>query len=72
MRNQLSLQILQYLFDRAGKRIPITELEIQLGKDVHALRPAIEDLKTEGFVNEEEYRVEILPSGRHFAQSRWV
>lgn len=72
MRNELSLQILQYLFDRAGRQIPITDLEVQLGKDMHALRPAIEDLKAGGFINEEEYRVEILPPGHHFARSRWV
>jgi DNA-binding IclR family transcriptional regulator len=72
MRNELSLQILQYLFDRADRRIPISELEVQLGKDLHTLRPALEDLKTQGFITEEEYRVEILPSGYHFAQSRWV
>ncbi len=72
MRSELSLQILQYLFDRQDKRIPVTELELQLGIEIHKLRPAIEDLKSEGFVNEEEYRVEILPSGRNFAQSRWV
>lgn len=72
MRDELSLQILQYLFDRAGRQIPIRELEVKLGKDVYTLRPAIEDLKAEGFINEENYRVEILPAGRHFAQSRWV
>jgi DNA-binding MarR family transcriptional regulator len=72
VRNELSLQILQYLFDRAGRQIQISDLAVQLGKDIHSLRPAIEDLKAEGFINEEEYRVEILPSGRHFAQSRWV
>lgn len=72
MRNELSLQILQYLFDRRGRQVAITEIEVQLGQDIHALRPAIEDLKTAGFLNEEEYRLEILPAGRHFAQSRWV
>lgn len=72
MRDELSLQILQYLFDRAGRQIPIRELEVKLGKDVYTLRPAIEDLKAKGFINEENYRVEILPAGRHFAQSRWV
>jgi hypothetical protein len=72
VRGELPLLILQHLFDRAGKRIPISDLEVTLGKDMHALRPAIEDLKTEGFINEEEYRIEILPAGRHFAQSRWV
>jgi predicted transcriptional regulator len=69
---ELPQLILQYLYDRPGKRIPIGELETQLGKDVYTLRPAIEDLKLRGFINEEEYRIEILASGRHFAQSRWV
>lgn len=69
---ELSLLILQHLFDRQGKRIPITDLEVALGKDVYVLRPAIEDLKTHGFINEEEYRIEILPAGRDFARSRWV
>ena len=72
MLRELSLLILQHLFDRQGRRIPITDLEVALGKDVHALRPAIEDLKTHGFINEEEYLLEILPTGRDFARSRWV
>lgn len=72
MRSELALQILQYLYDRSGRQIDIGELEVQIGKDIHVLRPAIEDLKTNGFVNEEEYRLEILPTGKHFAQSRWV
>jgi|JI7StandDraft_1071085.scaffolds.fasta_scaffold340441_2 hypothetical protein len=72
MRSELALQILQYLYDRSGRQIDIGELEVQIGKDIHVLRPAIEDLKTNGFINEEEYRLEILPTGKHFAQSRWV
>lgn len=52
--------------------MPIGDLEVVMGKDIHALRPAIEDLKTEGYINEEEYRIEIKPAGVHFAQSRWV
>ena len=72
MRSELALQILQYLYDRSGRQIDIGELEVQIGKDIHVLRPAIEDLKTNGFINEEEYRLEILPPGKHFAQSRWV
>ncbi len=72
MRSELALLILQYLYDRTGRQIDIGELEVQLGKDIHALRPAIEDLKTNGFINEDEYRLEILPTGRNFAQSRWV
>lgn len=72
MRSELALLILQYLYDRAGRQIDIGELEVQLGKDIHVLRPAIEDLKTNGFINEDEYRLEILPTGKHFAQSRWV
>ncbi len=72
MRSELALQILQYLYDRAGRQIDIGELEVQIGKDIHVMRPAIEDLKTNGFINEEEYRIEILPTGKHFAQSRWV
>ena len=72
MRNELALQILQYLYDRSGRQIDIGELEVQIGKDIHVLRPAIEDLKTNGFINEEEYLLEILPTGKHFAQSRWV
>jgi len=72
MRSELALQILQYLYDRAGRQIDIGELEVQIGKDIHVLRPAIEDLKTNSFINEEEYRLEILPTGKHFAQSRWV
>ena len=69
MRSELALQILQYLYDRSGRQIDIGELEVQIGKDIHVLRPAIEDLKTNGFINEEEYRLEILPTGKHFAQS---
>lgn len=72
MLRELPQLVLQYLYDRRGKRIPISELETHLGKDIHTLRPAIEDLKTRGFINEEEYRVEILAAGHHFAQSRWV
>jgi len=72
MRSELALQILQYLYDRSGRQIDIGELEVQIGKDIHVLRPAIEDLKTNGFINEEEYCLEILPTGKHFAQSRWV
>lgn len=72
MLRELPQLILQYLYDRPGKRIPIAELETQLGKDIHTLRPAIEDLKLRGFINEEEYRIEILAAGQHFAQSRWV
>ncbi|AFM12896.1 hypothetical protein [Turneriella parva] len=72
MRSELALLVLQYLYDRAGRQIDIGELEVQLGKDIHVLRPAIEDLKTNGFINEDEYRLEILPTGKHFAQSRWV
>lgn len=72
MLRELPQLILQYLYDRSGKRVQISELETHLGKDVHTLRPAIEDLKTRGFINEEEYRIEILASGLHFAQSRWV
>ncbi len=72
MRSELALLILQYLYDRTGRQIDIGELEVQLGKDIHVLRPAIEDLKTNGFINEDEYRLEILPTGRNFAQSRWV
>lgn len=72
MRSELALLILQHLFDRQGRRIPISDLEVTLGKDIYALRPAIEDLKVQGFINEEEYRIEILPAGRSFAQSRWV
>ena len=72
MLRELSLLILQHLYDRQGKRIAITGLEVALGKDVHTLRPAIEDLKVRGYINEEEYRLEILPTGRDFARSRWV
>ena len=72
MRSELALQILQYLYERSGRQIDIGELEVQIGKDIHVLRPAIEDLKTNGFINEEEYLLEILPTGKHFAQSRWV
>lgn len=72
MRSELALLVLQYLYDRAGRQIDIGELEVQLGKDIHVLRPAIEDLKTNGFINEDEYRLEILPTGKNFAQSRWV
>ena len=31
-----------------------------------------QDLKLRGFINEEEYRIEILAAGRDFARSRWV
>ena len=72
LRGETPLLILQYLYDRTGRMIPIADLEVVLGKDIHALRPSIEDLKTEGFINEEEYRIEILPAGRDFARSRWV
>ena len=72
MLRDLSLLILQHLFDRQGKRVPITDLEVTLGKDIHDLRPAIEDLKAHGYITEEEYRIEILPAGRDFARSRWV
>ena len=72
LRGETPLLILQYLYDRTGRRIPLSDLEAALGKDIHALRPAIEDLKTEGFLNEEEYRIEIKPAGVHFAKSRWV
>lgn len=52
--------------------MPIRELEVQLGIDLYTLRPALEDLKVQGYINEEEYQIEILAAGRHFAQSRWV
>lgn len=72
LRGETPLLILQYLYDRTGRMVPIADLEVVLGKDIHALRPSIEDLKTEGFINEEEYRIEIKPAGVHFAKSRWV
>jgi hypothetical protein len=72
VKNELALLILQYLFDRAGKQVPLAEFEVALGKDIHALRPAIEDLKTLAYISEDEYRLEILPTGRDFAQSKWV
>ena len=72
LRGETPLLILQYLYDRTGRMIAIADLEVVLGKDIYALRPAIEDLKTEGFINEEEYRIEIKPAGIHFAKSRWV
>ncbi len=72
MLSELALQVLQYLFDRSGRLIAISDLEVQLGRDIHDLRPAIEDLKVRGYVNEDEYRLEILPAGSHFARSRWV
>jgi len=72
VRGELPFLILQYLFDRPAKRVAIADLEVALGCDIYHLRPAIEDLKLEGYINEEEYRIEILAAGRHFAQSRWV
>jgi len=72
VHSETALSILQYLFDRAGRSVAIADLEVVIGKDIHHLRPAIEDLKTSGFVSEDEYRIEIKPEGLHFARSRWV
>jgi hypothetical protein len=72
LRGEIPLLILQYLYDRSGKSVPIGDLETVIGKDIYTLRPAIEDLKTEGFISEDEYRIEIKPAGIHFAQSRWA
>ncbi len=72
MPRELALLVLQHLFDRQGRRVPLGDLEVALGKDIHTLRPAIEDLKLRGFINEEEYLIEILAAGRDFARSRWV
>lgn len=70
--SETALMILQYLFDRTGKRVAIADLEPVLAMDIHSLRPAIEDLKTAGYITEDEYRIEIKPEGIHFARSRWV
>lgn len=70
--SEASLLILQYLFDRTGKRVAIADLEPVLAMDIHNLRPAIEDLKSAGYITEDEYRIEIKPEGIHFARSRWV
>ncbi len=72
MLGELALLILQYLFDRQGRRVAITDLEVMTGKDIHTLRTAIEDLKMHGLIAEDEYRIEIRPEGVAFAQSRWV
>ena len=70
--SEASLLILQYLFDRTGKRVAIADLEPVLAMDIYRLRPAIEDLKSAGYITEDEYRIEIKPEGIHFARSRWV
>ena len=72
MLGELALLILQHLFDRQGKRVAIADLEAVTGKDIHTLRAAIEDLKTQRLVAEDEYRIEIRPEGVSFARSRWV
>ncbi|MBV6492255.1 MAG: hypothetical protein LDLANPLL_00248 [Turneriella sp.] len=72
MLGELALLILQYLFDRQGKRVAITDLEAVTGKDIHTLRAAIEDLKILGYIAEDEYRIEIRSEGVSFARSRWV
>jgi hypothetical protein len=72
LKGELPFEILQYLFDRPAQQVAITDFEVHLGKSVYELRPAIEDLKTHGFISEDEYRVEILPMGRAFSQSKWV
>ena len=69
---ELALQILQYLYEKAGKTTPISSFEVSIGTDIHSLRPAIEDLKMQGYVTEDEYRVEITPAGLNFARSKWV
>jgi len=70
--SESALLILQYLFDRRGKRVAIADLEAPLAMEIHSLRPAIEDLKTAGYISEDEYRLEIKAEGVHFARSRWV
>ena len=64
LRGETPLLILQYLYDRVGRMVPVADLEVVMGKDIHALRPAIEDLKTEGYINEEEYRICLLYTSR--------
>ncbi|MCS6972001.1 MAG: hypothetical protein NZL89_03170 [Leptospiraceae bacterium] len=70
--DEIALSILHYVYDHSERQIPLAELELQLGRDIHSLRPVIEDLKSAGFIAEEEYRLEILAAGRSFAQSRWA
>lgn len=72
MLGELALLILQHLFDRQGKRVAIVDLEAVTGKDIHTLRAAIEDLKMQSLVAEDEYSIEIRPEGIAFARSRWV
>ena len=69
---KLELVLLQELFDRPGKRLKLSELEVITGVEARDLRNSLENLKDAGFILEEEDRYFITVAGKGEAQSRWA
>lgn len=69
-----SEEILRQLYYAGGRKQKLSRdsLEVLTGIGINRLRPVLEDLKVRRLIIDLENYYELSPSGKSYAESKWV